>query len=89
MTCDILDFRCVVVNDLIGSASLALMIAGIFFFAYASYNKIGFKTTLWFSVAYFPVMAYFISGGIFLYAIMTLLVALGIALLHTRLTGNR
>lgn len=89
MTCEIIDFRCVAVNELIGDQIFAVLIAGIFFFAFASYNKVGMKSTLWWAVAYFPIISYFIVGTNFIFAIATFMAALGLALLHTRITGNR
>ena len=87
--CAIEDFRCVYVNELIGSPILTVLILGIAFFAYTSYKRIGLKTTLWLACAYFPVVSYFIAGTSFIFALVTLVVSLLLAFINTRITGNR
>lgn len=89
MSCDIADFQCTFVNELIGSQILAVLILGALFFAYCSKTRIGFKTTIWLSVVFFPVVSYFIVGTNAVFAIVTFVVALLTAFIHTRITGNR
>ena len=89
MTCSIADFRCTYVSELIGDPILAVLILGALFFAFMSYRRVGLKTTLWLSCVYFPVISYFIVGTTFVFAIVTLVASLSLALLHTRLVGNR
>jgi len=87
--CDITDFKCVYVSELIGSPILAVLLLGIAFFAFTSYKRIGLKTTLWLACAYFPVVSYFIAGTSFIFALVTLLVSLLLAFLNARIIGNR
>lgn len=89
MNCDILDLRCVWVNELIGSQVLAVLIFGAFFFALCSKTRMGLKTSLWLASAVFPIVSYFIIGTSFVFAIVTFIAALSAALLHMRLVGNR
>ena len=89
MGCDILDFRCVWVNEFIGSQILTVLILGALFFTYTSYKKIGLKTTLWLACVFFPIVSLIIVGTSYIFAIVTLLVALLIALIYNIFIGNR
>lgn len=89
MVCAITDFRCVWVNELIGDPKLAVIIAGIIFFAFASYKRLSFRTTAWVSCVFFPVVSYFVAGTTFVFALMTLVAALLLSFLHTFVIGNR
>ncbi len=46
MACNLLDFRCIFVNELVGSAFLSIIIATMFFFIFSSKIKIGFRTSI-------------------------------------------
>ena len=89
MVCEIIDFRCVLTNELIGSPILTVLLLGVAFFALASYRKFGIKTTLWLSVVYFPVVCYYIAGTGAGLAFVTFVVAIVAALIQTRIIGNR
>ena len=89
MTCSVADFRCTYVSELIGSEVLAFLILGALYFGLTSYLKIGFRTSIWLSIVIFPILAYYIIGTTFVFALMTLLVSFLLAFLHTRIIGNR
>lgn len=89
LPCSIIDLRCVLVNELIGSPTLTVILLGIIFFAFCSYRRVGIKTTLWLSVVYFPVVSYYIAGSSAALAFLTMGVGIIAALFHGRIIGNR
>lgn len=89
MVCSIADLRCIYVNELIGDALFTVLILGAVFFMWASYKRLGLKTTLWLSCVFFPIISYYIVGTTFVFSIITLAIALILALLHNRIVGNK
>lgn len=89
MVCDVADLRCLYVNELVGDPVLAVLLFGVLFFAFTSYNRVGLKSTLWLAVVVFPIVSYFIIGTTLIIALSTLVVSFLVALIHTRITGNR
>ena len=89
MLCNVLDLRCVLVSELIGSPTLTILLLGALFFMFCSLKRVGIKTTLWLSVVFFPVVTYYIAGSSAGLAFITAIVAIVAALLHGRIIGNR
>jgi hypothetical protein len=89
MVCSIIDFRCVIVNELIGDVILVVLIFAIVFFAFASRKKLGLKTTLWTATVVFPIVCYYLIGTNLGFAIATFIVGVALALLHARIVGNK
>lgn len=89
MPCDILDFRCIFVNELIGSVVLSVVVAFIFYFIIAGKLNLGFDTTIAFA---FPVLLIFglaFTGFSIIFSFITVIVGLMIALLFNKIIGNR
>lgn len=89
MVCDILDFKCVIVNELIGSVALTIILAAILYFVIAAKMKLGFETTL---VLFVPIILAFsmvVFGLSAVYIFITLLAGLLVAFIILRLIGNR
>ena len=89
MPCELLDFRCWFVNEIVGDAVLAGVIAIILYFIIASKSRMGFDTTI---VLAFPVLFIFglaIGGFSIIYAVSTILIALLIAWIFNIIIGNR
>ncbi len=87
--CELLDFRCIFVNEIAGSVLLASVLAIIFYFIIASRMRWGFDTTIAFL---FPILFIFglaISGFSVIYAFSTIVVALMVAWLFNKIIGNR
>ena len=87
--CDILDLRCIFVNELIGSITLAIIVGAILFFVVASKTKMGFNTT---SMVGFPIILIISLGiGAFstILAVFTIVVGILYALVINRIVGNR
>ncbi|HEC39512.1 hypothetical protein LCGC14_0538370 [marine sediment metagenome] len=75
VSCDIIDFKCIFINEIVGSVTLAIIIGMILYFIVASRLKLGFDTTIYFL---FPVLVIIgLAGGGFtiIYAFATLFVA--------------
>lgn len=88
-SCELLDFRCIFVNEIAGSVLLASILALIFYFIIASKMRWGFDTTITFL---FPILFIFglaITGFSIIYAFSTVVVALMVAWLFNRIIGNR
>jgi hypothetical protein len=87
--CDILDIKCILVNELIGNAALALILAAIGYFIIASKMKLGFDTTLVLSVPILLGFASVIIGFSAIFSIITIIAGTLLALGFSRLIGNR
>jgi len=87
--CDLLDFRCIFVNELAGDAVLAGVLAIVFYFIIASRMRWGFDTTITFL---FPILFIFglaISGFSVIFAFATIIVGFMLASILNRIIGNR
>ena len=87
--CELLDWKCIFVNELIGSAALAVLFAAILFFVFSSKIKIGFRTTIVIAIPLILILGMAIGGFEALYAFITLLVALMIAAVFQKIVGNQ
>ncbi len=75
-SCEIIDFKCIFINEIAGSVMLGLVLLMILYFVAASRLKLGFDTTIYFL---FPVLVIFsLAGGGFsiIFAFVALFVAL-------------
>lgn len=88
-SCQVLDLRCIFVNELIGSMLLAVVIAAIFYFIFASKLRLGFDTTIAFA---FPVLLLFgiaIGGLSVIMAFSTVVIGFMLAWIFNKFVGNR
>jgi hypothetical protein len=89
MVCDILDLKCIFVNEIVGSTVLAIVLGLILYFIIASKNRFGFDTTVTFL---FPVIFIFglaITGFSIIFAFATIIIGLMVAWIFNKLIGNR
>lgn len=89
MACDILDIRCVLVNELIGSSILAMIFVVIIYLVVAGKLRFGFETTITLA---FPIIAGFglyVYGIQAIYAFGTVFIGLLLAMVYLRLIGNK
>ena len=87
--CELLDFRCIFVNEIVGDVVLAGILAIVLYFIFASRMKMGFDTTITFL---FPILFIFglaISGFSVIFAFATIIVGFMLALIFNRIIGNR
>ncbi len=88
-SCDVIDFRCIFVNEIVGDAILATVLALVLYFVFASKSRLGFDTTI---VLLFPLLLIFglaFAGFSTIYAFSTVLVGLLLAVLFNKIIGNR
>jgi len=89
MACNLLDFRCIFVNELVGSAFLSIIIATMFFFIFSSKIKIGFRTSIVVAVPVLLIFGLTLTGFSTLYAFITVLAGFLLAAVFQKLIGNR
>lgn len=87
--CDILDLRCVIVNELIGSTILAILIGFIFYFIIAGKLKWGFDTTIALIVPVGLIFGVMFTGFSAIYAFATFFIGLLLAFVINVIIGNR
>lgn len=86
--CELLDFRCIFVNEIVGNVALAGILAVVLYFIFASKMKLGFDTTIAFL---FPILFIFglaITGFSTIFAFATIIVGLMLAWIFNRMVGN-
>lgn len=88
MACDVLDLKCVFVNELFGSIILTLIALTIVYFIIASKSKFGFETTFVVGVIVLLLGAIAIGNLSILLAFLTLIVAILVGKEYSRLVGN-
>ena len=85
MVCELLDFRCIFVSELIGSALLAVIIAAMGYFIIASKNRWGFDTTIATALPILLIIGFMISGISAIMAFSTIMVGLLLAWLFNKI----
>lgn len=88
MTCGILDWRCIFVNELIGSGVLAVLFILLIYVIIASKLKIGFETSLAILVPVMLLTSLAIGGFNSIYAFSIFIVAVVLAWVVNRFLGN-
>ena len=73
MTCDILDWRCIFVNELVGSTALAILLIAVLYFIWASKIRLGFDKTVITAIPLLLITALVISYFSAIYAFATLI----------------
>ncbi len=89
MVCDILDFRCILVNEIIGDTILAVLIFAILYFIVAGKLRFGLQTSMYLAVPIVLMFGIVVYGFTILYAFLTLVAAFLIAELVTKIVGIR
>lgn len=89
MPCDILDLRCVFVNELVGSIMLSILFVAMIYFIIASKLRLGFETTIAFAFPLLLLTGVAIGSLSSMMAFLTVIVAFMLALLFNKLIGNR
>ncbi len=89
MACEILDFRCIFINEIIGSVLLAVIFGAIFYFILASKLRFGFDTTIAFSFPIIIIMSLAIGGFSIVYAFATVIIGWMLGFLFMKLIGNK
>jgi len=79
MGCNILDWRCIIVNELVGSAILAVLFAAILYFIVASRLRLGFELTLFLGIPLMFILGMMFAGFSGIMAFMTIIIGLMLA----------
>ena len=88
-SCDLLDLKCIFVNELIGSAMLSVLLAAIIFFIFSSKLKIGFRTAFVVSIPMILLFGMMLGGFSAIYAFITVLLGFLLASIFQKLIGNQ
>lgn len=90
MMCDVLNIRCIIVNELVGSAFLTVLLLGLLYFIIASKLKFGFETTFVIAIPLGLAFSLF-AGNMFsaLFGFFTLLIGLLVAWIIMKFMENR
>jgi len=89
MVCSVLDFRCILVNELIGSVALTLMFLALIYFIVASKLRFGFDTTLVLLVPLLVISSLVLTTFSAIYAFVTLAVGLLMGYIFMKFIENR
>lgn len=87
--CDILDFRCIFVSEIIGSVFLATIVAMILYFIIASKLNWGFTTTIGFMIPTVLILGLSLAGFSAIMAFSTIVIGFMLAWVFNKLVGNR
>ena len=87
--CDLLDFRCIIMNELFGSVLLTLFAVAIIYFIVASKLRLGFDTTMAFAIPFMLIGGLIIGGFQALFAFLTVVVGVMVAWIFQNIIGNR
>lgn len=89
MVCDILDLKCIFVNELVGSTVLAVVLGLVLYFIIASKNRFGFDTTITLLFPILFIMGLAVTGFSIIFAFATVFIGLMLAWIFNKLIGNR
>lgn len=88
-SCDILDFRCIFVSEIVGSVFLATILAMVLYFIIASKLNWGFTTTIGFMVPVILILGLSFAGFSAIMAFLTVIIGFMLAWVFNKLIGNR
>ncbi len=75
-SCEIIDFKCIFINEIAGSVTLAIVLATILYFVATSRLKLGFDTTIYFLFPVLVILGLLGGGFSIIFAFVTLFIAL-------------
>lgn len=87
--CEILDFRCIFVSELIGNVILASLLGAVFYFIIAGKLRWGFDTTIFFAVPLLLILGLAVTGFSIIFAFLTVLAGFMLAWIFNQIMGNR
>lgn len=89
MVCNLIDFRCIFVSELAGTALMAIMLGLVLYFIAASKLNWGFTTTVGFLIPIVLIFGLAITGFSAIMAFSTIILGLMLAWVFNKFTGNR
>ena len=78
-SCDILDFKCIYMNEIMGSVGLAVIGVVILYFIAASKMRLGFDATIAFFFPFVIIGGMMVAGFSIIFAFVTMIVGLMLA----------
>lgn len=88
MVCDILDFKCIFVNELVGNIVLAVILSIILYFVIASRSRFGFDTTVVLAFPFIMVVGIAFVGFNVIYIYGAVFAGILLAWVFNRMIGN-
>jgi len=88
-SCDILDFRCIFVNEIVGSALLSVLFVALLYFIIAGKLKLGFDTTIVFIFPILLIGGLMITGFSAVFAFSTVIIGIMVAWVFNEIIRNR
>ncbi len=89
VACELLDLRCILVNELVGSVALSVILFAIFYFIIAGKLRLGFNTTIALSIPILLILGLAITGFSVIIAFSTIIVGIVIAFVINKMIGNK
>lgn len=89
MGCELLDFQCLFVSEIIGSVALTVVVFLLFYFIVASKLRFGFDTTMLLAIPLALIISLAVGGFSIVFAVIGLIVALVLAWIFEQIIGNR
>lgn len=89
MPCELLDFRCWIVNEIVGDVTLAVMLMVALYFVIASKIRLGFDATIVFSLPLLLIFGMAFGGFSAIFAFATILAGILLAWIFDRIIGNK
>jgi len=87
-SCDLLDLRCIYVNELVGDPTLAVIIALILYFIVSIQMRLKFITTIVLLVPIILIISQMFSGFSAIYAFLTVIVGIMVSWAFNRVIKN-
>lgn len=88
MPCDILDIRCIFMNELIGSTVLTMIFVAMLYFIIASKLKFGLDTTIGLAIPFILIGGMMFTGFSAIYAFSTVIVGIGLGWAFQKIVKN-
>ena len=76
VACDVLDFRCVFVNEIFGSAVLTVLAAVILWFIFSNKMRISFRISIMTAFAILPIFGMMFAGFMPMFAFLSAIAAI-------------
>ena len=73
--CEIIDFKCLFINEIVGSVTLFIVLFMVLYFVVTSKLKLGFEITIYLMIPTLVIIALAGGGFSIVFAFVTLLVA--------------
>lgn len=87
--CELLDIRCMIVSELVGSVILSILLGAVFYFIIAAKLRWGFDTTIVLAFPLLLIIGLTIAGFSIIYAFGTAIVGLLLAWIFQEIIRNR